>query len=323
MKEFREWSEIMEPLFLEGVLQDKIWGGTKLRKEFGYDLPTETIGEQWSISAHPNGPATVKNGEYAGKTLAELWDTNRELFGNQEGEVFPLLTKIIDAKNDLSVQVHPDDTYGLANEGELGKTECWYVLAADEGAEIVFGHHANTKEEFREMIADGKWDDLLRSVQVQAGDFFYVPSGTVHAIGAGVMVLETQQSSDTTYRLYDYDRKDAAGNLRDLHIEQSIDVSTIPHQDNQPEIKTQKIADNEIKELVSNDFFTVYEWLVNGTLPLKRTGLYTLASIVDGSGEMKVGDKTYPIEKGDHFLLPNTINEWEFTGDLHIIASHP
>ena len=145
----------MEPIFLEGVLQDKIWGGTKLRDEFGYDIPTETTGEHWSISAHPNGPATIKNGEHAGKTLAELWDSNRELFGNQEGDVFPLLTKIIDANNDLSVQVHPDDAYGLENEGELGKTECWYILSADEGAEIVFGHHANSKEEYLAMIEKG------------------------------------------------------------------------------------------------------------------------------------------------------------------------
>ncbi len=318
-----EWSEKMEPLFLEGVLQDKIWGGTKLRDEFGYTIPSETTGEQWSISAHPNGPATVKNGEYAGKTLAELWETNRELFGNQEGDVFPLLTKIIDAKNDLSVQVHPDDAYGLANEGELGKTECWYILSADEGAEIVFGHNANTEEEYRELIETGKWDDLLRSIKVQPGDFFYVPSGTVHAIGAGVMVLETQQSSDTTYRLYDYDRKDASGQLRDLHIQQSIDVSTIPHKDNQPEIKIQKIKDNEVKELVSNDFFTVYEWLVKGSLPMRREGLYTLVSIVDGNGVIQVGEETYPLEKGDHFLLPHDVNHWEFMGDLHIIASHP
>lgn len=313
----------MGPLFLEGVLQDKIWGGTKLRDEFGYEIPTENTGELWAISAHPNGPATVKNGEFAGKTLKELWTTNRELFGNQEGEVFPLLTKIIDAKNDLSVQVHPDDAYGLANEGELGKTECWYILAADPGAEIVFGHNAKSEKEYKEFIEEGKWDELLRSVKVQPGDFFYVPSGTVHAIGGGVMVLETQQSSDTTYRLYDYDRKDDSGQLRDLHIKQSIDVSTIPHEDRQPEIKIENIEANQIKTLVSNEFFTVYEWVIDGSLPFHREGLYTLVSVVDGKGEIKVADKVYPIEKGNHFLLPNEIKNWELSGNLHIIASHP
>ena len=313
----------MEPLFLKGVLQEKIWGGTKLRDEFGYDLPSETTGEHWSISAHPNGPATVKNGEHAGKTLTELWASHRDLFGHQEGEVFPLLTKIIDAKNDLSVQVHPDDEYGLANEGELGKTECWYVLAADEGAEIVFGHNAETKEEFHEMIADGQWDKLLRSIQVKPGDFFYVPSGTVHAIGSGVTILETQQSSDTTYRLYDYDRKDDAGNFRDLHINQSIAVSMIPHVDPQPEMTVTKVDNSELKKLVSNDFFTVYEWIIKNSIAMEREGLYTLVSIVDGKGSIEVDGTSYPVEKGDHFLLPNEVDNWTFTGDLHIIASHP
>lgn len=313
----------MEPLFLKGVLQEKIWGGTKLRDEFGYDLPSETTGEHWSISAHPNGPATVKNGEHAGKTLTELWASHRDLFGHQEGEVFPLLTKIIDAKNDLSVQVHPDDEYGLANEGELGKTECWYVLAADEGAEIVFGHNAETKEEFHEMIADGQWDKLLRSIQVKPGDFFYVPSGTVHAIGSGVTILETQQSSDTTYRLYDYDRKDDAGNFRDLHINQSIAVSMIPHVDPQPEMTVTKVDNSELKKLVSNDFFTVYEWIIKNSIAMEREGLYTLVSIVDGKGSIEVDGTSYPLEKGDHFLLPNEVDNWTFAGDLHIIASHP
>lgn len=313
----------MDPLFLRGVLQEKIWGGTKLRDEFGYDLPSETTGEHWSISAHPNGPATVENGEHAGKTLTELWASHRDLFGHQEGEVFPLLTKIIDAENDLSVQVHPNDEYGLANEGELGKTECWYVLAADEGAEIVFGHNAETKEEFHEMIADGEWDKLLRSIQVKPGDFFYVPSGTVHAIGSGVTILETQQSSDTTYRLYDYDRKDDAGNLRDLHINQSIAVSMIPHVDPQPEMTVTKVDNSELKKLVSNEFFTVYEWIIKSSITMEREGLYTLVSIVDGKGSIEVDGTSYSLEKGDHFLLPNEVDNWTFAGDLHIIASHP
>lgn len=313
----------MEPLFLKGVLQDKIWGGTKLRDEFGYDIPTETTGEMWAISAHPNGPATVLNGEYQGQTLAELWDSHRELFGNQKGDVFPLLTKIIDAQNDLSVQVHPDDEYGLANEGELGKTECWYILSADSGAEIVFGHNAKTEEEFNHFIETGQWDQLLRSVKVKAGDFFYVPSGTVHAIGSGVMVLETQQSSDTTYRLYDYDRKDADGQLRELHIEKSVDVTTIPHKDEQPAMDVREEENGVQKTLVSNDFFTVFEWQIKGPMTFEKEGLYTLVSVVDGEGRLTVEGETYPLKKGDHFILPNSIEQWAFDGDLHIIASHP
>ena len=194
------------PLFLKPYFQEKMWGGKRLKTEFGYEIPSDTTGECWAISAHPHGPAVIENGPYQGLNLAELWQQHREVFGNAKGDVFPLLTKILDARDDLSVQVHPDDAYALKHEGELGKTECWYVLAADEGAEMIYGHYAQTKAELKQLIEAGDWQHLLRRVPVKAGDFLYVPSGTVHAIGKGIMVLETQQSSDTTYRLYDFDR---------------------------------------------------------------------------------------------------------------------
>lgn len=313
----------MEPLFLDGVLQEKIWGGTKLRDEYGYDIPSEQTGELWAISAHPNGPATVKNGEFKGLTLDKLWDEHRELFGNQEGDVFPLLTKIIDAQDDLSVQVHPDDKYGLKHEGELGKTECWYILSADPGAKIVYGHSANTKKELGEQIDNRNWDELLEYVEVKPGDFFYLPSGTVHALGSGIMILETQQSSDTTYRLYDYDRRDDDGNLRDLHIEQSIDVTTVPHEENTPMPSTKKDDDSLITTLVTNEFFTVFDWQINNETNLNQEGLYTLASVIDGEGQLIIGEESYPVTKGDHFILPNEIKNWTLTGKLQLIASHP
>lgn len=311
----------MEPLFLKGVLQDKIWGGTKLRDEYGYDIPTETTGEYWAISAHPNGQATVINGEYKNQTLAKIWESNQELFGNHTEEVFPLLTKIIDANNDLSVQVHPDNAYGLEVEGELGKTECWYVLSADPDAEIIFGHNAQSEEEFRDYINNGQWDELLKTVKVQAGDFFYVPSGTVHAIGAGVMILETQQSSDTTYRLYDYNRLDDAGNPRELHIEQSINVSTIPHKDNQEQPVVETLENGTLTTLVSNDFFTVSEWKLTGEVTFIQQAPYTLISVIAGKGALIVEDTTYDIKKGDHFILPNNVKSWEIDGNLQMITS--
>ena len=313
----------MEPLFLKGVFQEKIWGGTKLKDNYGYEIPSDKTGELWAISAHPNGVTTVLNGEYKGQALDQLWKDHRELFGNQKGEVFPLLTKIIDAQDDLSVQVHPDDAYGLAHEGELGKTECWYVLSADPGSKIVYGHTAKTKEELRELIEAGKWDQLLKEVEVKAGDFFYVPSGTVHALGSGVMVLETQQSSDTTYRLYDYDRVDDEGNPRDLHIEESIDVTTVPAKENPVEPTTENVEHGEITTLVSNQFFTVYEWKLKGPVSFTQESFYTLVSVIDGEGTLQADERTYPISKGDHFILPNPIQNWTLDGNLHIIASHP
>ncbi|WP_208560969.1 mannose-6-phosphate isomerase, class I [Marinilactibacillus kalidii] len=314
---------MIEPLFLAGVMQEKIWGGTNLRDLFGYSIPSDHTGELWAISAHKNGPATIINGPYKNQTLTTLWDQHRELFGNQSGEVFPLLTKILDAQSALSVQVHPDDAYGMEHEGELGKTECWYVIDASEDAEIVFGHHAHSKEAFSEMIEQGKWNELLRYVQVKAGDFFYVPSGTIHAIGGGITILETQQSSDTTYRVYDYDRKDDSGQTRPLHIKQSIDVTTIPHVDPNPERTVAQQENAVITTFVDNEFFKVQEWKLNGHATFEAEGLYTLVSVLNGDGTLLIGEQKYPITKGSHFILPNGIDRWTVEGSLQIIASIP
>ncbi|WP_373471877.1 mannose-6-phosphate isomerase, class I [Carnobacterium alterfunditum] len=311
-----------EPLLLKPVLQEKIWGGKKLREVFGYDLPSDKTGEAWAISAHPNGPSLVENGPYKGLTLAEVWDQHREVFGNAEGEVFPLLTKILDAADDLSVQVHPDDRYGMEHEGELGKTECWYVIDADKGAEIIYGHHAQTKEELEQMIIDGKWDELLRRIEVKKGDFFYVPSGTIHAIGGGITILETQQSSDTTYRVYDYDRKDDQGNLRELHIKQSVDVTTVPHVDSTPETRIEKQEEATITTLVKTSFFDVYKWEVKGKADFNATAPYTLVSVLEGTGKLIVEAGEYPLKKGTHLILPNDIKKWTIEGELKIIASN-
>ncbi|MBF0778516.1 mannose-6-phosphate isomerase, class I [Streptococcus cuniculi] len=312
-----------EPLFLKSVMQEKIWGGTRLREEFGYDSSSDHVGEYWAISAHPNGVSTVKNGAYTGWKLDDLYREHRELFANRSEEVFPLLTKILDADDWLSVQVHPDDAYGLAHEGELGKTECWYVLAADEGAEIIYGHKALSKEELREKIEKKDWDGLLQQVPVKAGDFFYVPSGTIHAIGKGIMILETQQSSDTTYRVYDFDRKDDAGNLRELHLEKSIDVTTIGEPANSRPA-TLHVDDLRSTLLVANDFFSVYKWEVTGEVRVKQTADYYLVSVLAGQGELGVAGQSYPIAKGDHFILPNDVKDWTFKGQgLEMISSHP
>ena len=313
-----------EPLFLEAVLQEKIWGGTKLKDVFGYAIPSDKVGECWAISAHPNGPSVVENGPLKGLTLAEVWEQHREVFGNVAGDVFPLLTKILDAADDLSVQVHPDDAYGLAHEGELGKTECWYVIEADEGAEIIYGHHAKTKAELETMIREGQWDHLLRRIKVNKGDFFHVPSGTIHAIGAGIMILETQQSSDTTYRVYDYDRKDDSGQPRELHIQQSVDVTTVPHIDPVLHVETINKGNVEITTYVETDFFDVYQWDIKGRAEFMATAPYTLVSVLEGNGFLNLADgASYEINKGTHFILPNDIKAWEIDGHLQIIASTP
>ncbi|KXT68539.1 Mannose-6-phosphate isomerase [Streptococcus gordonii] len=312
-----------EPLFLQSVMHEKIWGGTKLRDEFGYEIPSDKVGEYWAISAHPNGVSTVKNGRFAGQKLDTLYAEHRELFGDRSEPVFPLLTKILDANDWLSVQVHPDDAYGLKHEGELGKTECWYIIAADDGAEIIYGHNAKSKEELREQIESKNWDQLLTKVKVKAGDFFYVPSGTIHAIGSGILILETQQSSDTTYRVYDFDRKDDAGNLRELHLEKSIDVLNIGEPANSRPVNLQ--VDNLSSTLlVANDFFAVYKWELTGQADFTKTADYILNSVLNGQGQLTVDGQVYPIHKGDHFILPSDVPSWKLEGhDLEMIVSHP
>lgn len=313
-----------EPLFLDPVMKEKIWGGTKLKEIFGYDLPSDKVGECWAISAHKNGPSTIMNGPYRGMTLDEVWQEHREVFGNAQGDVFPLLTKILDSSDDLSVQVHPDDAYGLEHEGELGKTECWYVIDAEEGAEIVYGHHAQTREELQRMIESGNWDDLLRKVKVKKGDFFFVPSGTIHAIGKGILILETQQSSDTTYRLYDYDRPGDDGNLRELHLQQSIDVTTVPNQEIKASNETIEIPNATVTTFVENEFFNVYEWKINGVATLKKQAPYTLVSVLDGEGELFIDDaRMYALKKGMHFILPNDLKAWSIDGTIQMIVSTP
>lgn len=321
---YNEKEEMMsEPLFLQSVMQEKIWGGTKLRDEFGYEIPSDKVGEYWAISAHPHGVSTIKNGRFAGTGLDQLYAEHRELFGNSSEPVFPLLTKILDANDWLSVQVHPDDHYAMEHEGELGKTECWYVIAAEEGAEIIYGHNAKSREELRQQIEKKEWDKLLTKVPVKAGDFFYVPSGTMHAIGSGILILETQQSSDTTYRVYDFDRKDAKGNLRELHLEKSIDVLNIGAPANSRPV-TLKADDLTSTLLVASDFFAVYKWEVSGKVDIEKTAAYLLVSVLAGRGVLTVDGETYPIAKGDHFILPSDVEAWTFEGqDLEMIVSHP
>ena len=183
-------------IFLNPVFKQMIWGGNRLSTDFGYDIPGDNTGECWGISAHPNGDDSIANDCYAGMTLSQLWDEHPELFGNIEGDRFPLLIKIIDAKDNLSIQVHPYDEYAAKNEnGSLGKTECWYIIDCPDDAKLVVGHNAKTHEELSDMIHEGRWDEFIRYVPIKKGDFIQIDPGTVHAITSGCMILETQQNS--------------------------------------------------------------------------------------------------------------------------------
>lgn len=306
-----------EIIFLNPIFKEMIWGGNRLRTDFDYDIPSDHTGECWAISAHENGESMVANGSYKGKSLSYLWNNHRELFGNLEGKVFPLLIKIIDAKADLSVQVHPDDEYaGIHENGSLGKTECWYVLDCDEDARIVIGHYAKSKEELEDYVQDGRWEDLLRVIPVKKGDFFQIEAGTVHAIKGGTLIYETQLNSDITYRLYDYDRL-SDGKPRELHLEKSLDVITVPFT---PETKEPSVIgrENHVRtHYISCPFYSVDKLIMKGSAAFTQDKTFQMFSVIDGKGSID----GMPIEKGSHFILPYGYGEYVFEGDMEIICS--
>ena len=289
-----------------------------MRAEYGYDIPGDDTGECWAVSAHAKGDCTVRGGEFDGMTLSKLWKERRDVFGNVPGEEFPLLIKIIDAKADLSIQVHPDDAYAGEHEnGALGKTECWYILDCDKDAQIVVGHNAASKEELKSMIAEGRWEELIRVRPIQKGDFFQIEPGTVHAIKKGNLILETQQSSDITYRLYDYGRLQN-GKPRELHIEKSIDVIRCPHEDVQTGRITKAFVGGELETLVVCQFYTVQKLTADGRFMLSQEGPFTIASVIEGEGWID----GVSVKKGDHFILPAGFGSFEVEGKMTMIVSH-
>ena len=305
-------------LKMDPVFKEMIWGGSKLKDIYGYEIPSDHTGECWAISAHKNGDCTIANGEYAGKSLAWLFENHRELFGNIEGTQFPLLVKIIDAKNDLSVQVHPDDAYAGKYENSLGKTECWFVLQADEGTKMVMGHHAKTKEEFVKAIEEDDYDNLLNSFQIQKGDFFYIPSGTLHAICSGSLIYEAQQSSDITYRVYDYHRKDQDGNERQLHVKQSIDVTNVPANVEQNKTFAESNLANGTKTTyVESEFFKVDRYQMDGENTIANDAPFQMVSVSGGEGQ--IGE--FHVKMGDHFIICSDQKETIFDGNMDVMIT--
>lgn len=216
----------MEILKLTPTGKDYLWGGTRLREEYEKKIDLTPLAETWECSIHPDGPSYVKNGEFKGMTLAEVLKQHPEYIGTKvkNGEL-PVLIKFIDAKKDLSVQAHPNDEYARKYEHQNGKTEMWYVIDAEEGASLIYGfQHKVTPEILKKAVENGTLDKHLQKVKVHKGDVFYVPAGTVHGIGAGILVAEIQESSNVTYRVYDYNRVDKSGKKRELHFDKALQV---------------------------------------------------------------------------------------------------
>lgn len=311
------------PLFLGAVLHSKIWGGDRL-KDYGFDLPSDHTGEAWLISAHPHGLSTITNGRFKGVTLAQLWQENPELFGGHAAdEAFPLLVKILDAKENLSIQVHPDDAYAQAHGEKYGKAESWYILSATPGAKIYYGHTAKSREELQSAVKSGQLETVLRTIPVKAGDFFYNPAGVLHALGSGIVALETQQSSDMTFRFYDFDRiNPTTHQKRPLQISDALAVTKVPHRDPHIVQATRQTAHGMVTTLVSAQYFTVEKLTVNGQLVLNQPHHYMLQTVVDGHGELIVNGVHYAVQKGISYLLPNDVTSYRLAGMMTVIASY-
>ena len=305
-------------IFLSPVCTHNIWGGDRLQREFQYAVPDKHTGECWGISANPGREGIIKDGIYKGMRLSEVWQEHPELFGNVSGDCFPLLTKIIDAKEKLSIQVHPDDAYAKEHEnGSLGKTECWYVLDCPENAKLVIGHNAQSKNELCEMIAQCRWNEFIREVPVKKGDFIQIDPRTVHAIADGFLILETQQNSDITYRVYDYDRL-SDGKPRELHIEQSIDVIEVPAKSVEDSIvSTNGLPLNKMNLLYRGQYYSVFKIQVERHAEFEQEYPFLLISVCEGKGYIN----DISLKKGDHLILPNAFGKVKLEGDLMLIAS--
>lgn len=312
-------SDAGELIFLEPVFHEMIWGGRRLESAFGYEIPDGPIGECWAISAHPHGDCRVTGGRFDGMLLSELWERHRdEVFPGAVGDRFPLLIKIIDAARDLSIQVHPDDAYAAEHEnGSLGKRECWYILDCDEDSTIIVGQNARSREEFAAMVEAGRWGELLHEVPIHPGDFFQIDPGTVHAIKGGTLILETQQPSDITYRVYDYDRLGADGRPRELHLAQSLDV--IDYAAAAPASGAVRAPEVDgVTVLESNETYTVERVRVNGPAALAQESPFLCLSVIEGAGTVA----GRAVRKGTHLIVPASVRELALDGAMELIVSH-
>ena len=292
------------PMKLRSVLKDIIWGGTRLADEYGKaDGLNRKIAESWELCVHANGTNIIENGWYADKTLEELFNSDKTVVSlDYKSDKFPILIKFIDAASDLSVQVHPDDDYAarIEGEGELGKTEMWYIVDCEPDAKIAYGLNADyTREQLREHINSGTLESCLNYVSVTRGDVFFIPAGLIHAIGAGVLIAEIQQNSDTTYRMYDYNRVGADGKLRELHIEQALDVCITT--------TSEHIKQNSAAILSQCEYFSVYK---DSLANLDASGGFNSIICLDGTAEIVHNDIAYGINKGDSYFIPAGIGKY-------------
>lgn len=313
---------MLYPLRFQPICQERIWGGSGLRDEFGRELPGDKIGESWEITCRAEAESRVAAGPLQGKALGELCALyGAALLGEKiaKGNTFPLLLKILDAQDVLSVQVHPDDNFALFHEASAGKSEVWYILKARPGAKIVYGLRPGvTQQDLMAALKRGDLAACLHEVAVRPGEVYPIPPGLVHALGKGIMVVELQQNSDLTYRVFDWNRVDQQGRARPLHIEKALQViefGLVPPGPLRPE------GDGLI---FANEYFSLaFHRVTTEKTMLQNPEAFTLLTVVAGKGELWHRGKAYPLQYGDSYLLPACLGQYVLRGDLALLLGWP
>lgn len=308
----------MYPIKFENIYFDKIWGGRDLEL-FRNNLPQGNIGESWDVACHPNAVSVVANGEFKGMKLDELIKLKgKELLGTKvSGKWFPLLIKLINAKDKLSVQVHPDDEYAEKVEGQMGKTEAWYVVEAFEGANLIVGTKECTKEQFKEAIENGTLDKHLNKIPVKKGDVFFIKSGLIHAIGEGVIIAEIQQNSDITYRVFDYNRG------REIHVEKALEVVDLNLKAQKPTSQKEEHGGYSKTELCSCDKFTMELIQVNSKFnECSNKEKFFIFTCVEGEGKIKYDEGEEKVNTGDSIFIPAAMGDYSVEGNMKYIKTY-
>jgi mannose-6-phosphate isomerase len=312
---------------LKAPLKDYIWGGNKLKSEFGKQTDLKIIAESWELSCHPDGESIIKNGEFKGETLSKVLSDNKSFLGKNcdSFEKFPMLIKLIDANDKLSIQVHPEDDYANRFEnGEYGKTEVWYIVDAEPNAKLIYGFNKTiSKDELKKAITDNTLSEIVNFVPVKKGDVFFIPAGLVHAICEGILICEIQQNSNTTYRVYDWGRLDANGNSRELHINKALDVSKLEGETQTDfSLLVNKIGENSVATISECKYFKSYKYdILNSiTLNCDENSFHTI-TFLEGAGEIKNGESMVTFSKGTSLFIPANTGDYSIFEKCEFILS--
>lgn len=317
----------MEMFKLIPSVADYIWGGRRLIEEYGIKTDKDPAAEAWVLSCHSAGPSTVEDGEFKGLTLEQVWENHKEICGTNGNkfEFFPILIKFIDAKNNLSIQVHPDNDYAMRVEGEYGKTEAWYILDCDDDAELILGFNREVSvDEFKKAAQSEEMLNIVNKVKVKKGDLFFIESGTLHAICKGILLAEVQQNSNTTYRVYDYGRVGADGKPRPLHIDKAADVTKLcpPTIPNANERITETSEGGKREHLTECDLFKMFSLEIDGKY-IGEAGSESFVSLLclDGDAQVSCAGKTLNMIKGESLFIPASSGKFEIAGKAHFLET--